>query len=75
MESSAWLNPCWGNGFPGNSEIGVCEIWCEGRPGVLYQRKRDGEGSLEDRFAAGLNLVGTSRDQAGRTLGATPGAP
>jgi hypothetical protein len=24
----------------------------EGRPGALYQRKRDGEGSLEDRLAA-----------------------
>jgi hypothetical protein len=26
----------------------------EGRPGVLYQRKRDGEGSLEQRFAASI---------------------
>jgi hypothetical protein len=26
----------------------------EGRPGVLYQRKRQGEGSLEDRLAAAI---------------------
>lgn len=26
----------------------------EGRPGVLYQRKREGEGSLEERFAAAI---------------------
>jgi hypothetical protein len=26
----------------------------EGRPGVLYQRKRQGEGTLEERFAAAI---------------------
>jgi hypothetical protein len=26
----------------------------EGRPGVLYQRKREGEGTLEQRFAASI---------------------
>jgi hypothetical protein len=29
----------------------------EGRPGVLYQRKRDGEGTLEERFAAAIAAV------------------
>ena len=29
----------------------------EGRPGVVYQRKRDGEGSLEDRFAASIGAA------------------
>jgi hypothetical protein len=29
----------------------------EGRPGVLYQRKRDGEGTLEERFAASITAA------------------
>ena len=34
----------------------------EGRPGVLYQRKRDGEGTLEDRFAAAIEAADTLAD-------------
>lgn len=29
----------------------------EGRPGVVYQRKRDGEGDLEDRLAAAIEAA------------------
>ncbi len=29
----------------------------EGRPGALYQRKRDGEGTLEDRVAAAIEAA------------------
>ena len=29
----------------------------EGRPGVVYQRKREGEGSLEDRIAAAIEAA------------------
>jgi hypothetical protein len=35
----------------------------EGRPGVLYQRKRDGEGSLEDRFAAAITAADGIADE------------
>ena len=34
----------------------------EGRPGVLYQRKRGGEGTLEDRFAAAIEAADTLAD-------------
>ncbi len=42
----------------------------EGRPGVLYQRKRDGSGSLEERFAAAIEAV----DRAAATIEADPAA-
>ena len=42
----------------------------EGRPGVLYQRKRDGEGSLEERFAAAI----ASADGIADELEADPAA-
>lgn len=35
----------------------------EGRPGVLYQRKRDGEGSLADRFAAAITAADGIADE------------
>lgn len=35
----------------------------EGRPGVLYQRKRDGDGSLEDRFAAAITAADGIADE------------
>ena len=39
----------------------------EGRPGVLYQRKRDGEGTLEDRFAAAIAAAdGIADEHRGR---------
>jgi hypothetical protein len=34
----------------------------EGRPGVLYQRKREPEGSLEDRFAAAIEAADALAD-------------
>lgn len=41
-----------------------------GRPGVLYQRKREGTGSLEERFAAAIAAV----DQAAADIEADPAA-
>ena len=35
----------------------------EGRPGLLYQRKRDGEGSLEDRLRLALELANTAANE------------
>ena len=35
----------------------------EGRPGVLYQRKRDGEGALEQRFAASITAADGIADE------------
>ena len=34
----------------------------EGRPGVVYQRKRDGEGSLEERLAAAIEAADRMAD-------------
>jgi hypothetical protein len=34
----------------------------EGRPGVLYQRKREGEGTLRDRFAAAIAAADSMAD-------------
>ena len=42
----------------------------EGRPGVVYQRKRHGEGSLEDRFAASIEAV----DRAATEIEVDPAA-
>ncbi|MGE0027405.1 MAG: hypothetical protein AB7O78_19060 [Thermoleophilia bacterium] len=42
----------------------------EGRPGVLYQRKRDGAGSLEERFAAAIEAA----DRAAADIEADPAA-
>lgn len=42
----------------------------EGRPGALYQRKREGEGALEDRFAAAI----AAADRLADDLEAEPGS-
>lgn len=42
----------------------------EGRPGVLYQRKREGSGSLEERFAAAIEAA----DRAAADIEADPAA-
>ncbi len=42
----------------------------EGRPGIVYQRKRDGEGSLEDRIAASI----AAADRAADDIEADPAA-
>jgi hypothetical protein len=35
----------------------------EGRPGVVYQRKRDAEGTLEERFAAAIAAVDRTAEE------------
>lgn len=42
----------------------------EGRPGVVYQRKRDAEGDLEDRVAAAIEAA----DRAATEIERDPGA-
>ena len=42
----------------------------EGRPGVLYQRKRDGEGTLEQRFAASITAADGIADELEADAGA-----
>jgi len=42
----------------------------EGRPGVLYQRKREGQGALQERFAAAIAAV----DRVAADIEADPAA-
>ena len=42
----------------------------EGRPGVVYQRKREGEGTLEERFAAAVEAA----DRVAADIEADPAA-
>jgi hypothetical protein len=42
----------------------------EGRPGALYQRKRDGAGALEERFAAAI----AGADEVARRIESEPSA-
>ena len=42
----------------------------EGRPGIVYQRKREGEGTLEERFAAAI----AAADRTAADIEADPAA-